>query len=312
MYFYNGACSTTPPPTRTADSLNGPDFTVFKMKTSSDRKTAYLIKFDLPALSFGLSNIAIETDNGWKENGNFEITVEETNPVKGLDAYLIHLKIFQEEFYEEIRFYFSGIQYVDKKLGTVENYCSKDKEFLLYHNSNNYLGLKDEVITRTHKTQQLVADYGHILGLLVTSITAIMVPLNVLRLLILIPKRFPRRLLKMFLALVNIQERDFMAKTDVTGILLKGEDPDERIFVVENHIFNFVSIYQQILPLRVVIRALTILFYLVVFKYSSSIKSRVSKLMAKCIRTLLILDNVNSLQSMIYMVSSISSARISI
>lgn len=84
-----------------------------------------------------------------------------------------------------------------------------------------------------------------------------------------------------------------------------------RIYVAHNDSWKFSSVYSKITGLRVLIRAILIFLYLMLTKALSKLKKNILvETLLIGVRILLIMDCANSLSSLIFLATSISSAKI--
>lgn len=205
-----GVC--TDPSLPSASTPNDPDYHLLNQSTRDVKKITIL--FDNTPTSFDLAtNMEINTERGWTSPNDFTSQLNSVADINGKTAYELIITPTVDQYNEKFLIRLKDIDTTkdDGSGGTIAHtYEDKIIEIRIYR-YKTFNDIDVELEQTISKVSYNVAEYSMILGIAMPSIAGILIPLNVLRMLVLIPTRItfsPIHLLKLF---VTFEESDPIA-----------------------------------------------------------------------------------------------------
>jgi hypothetical protein len=261
--YTGGSCVADPTPgtpgTDPSDPAPGPtDDTIDYVITKNEEHTTFFVSFDSEPTFFTLENqVKIVTESGWTDGTEYTALISKVTD----RVYTIEIKYLLEDYDETIDLQFSNI-------GTTHNgsevvYQDKIVNFQVTKLPQVF-GFSEGVSKGISSTSTMIADYGVFLGIAVPAMFSIVVPLNILRMLALVPVRFPIKFLGFVKLFVRFEESDLLAI--LTNTFYTQEYKDSKIYVAKNSIFRFSSIYPRIRGLKILLRIFANLLYLTLIR----------------------------------------------
>ena len=165
----------------------------------------------------------------------------------------------RDEYSEDITIRTKNIELEDPN-GTY-NILDKSLTFKVEQTQNEFLGLNKNTVGVINKSSFYISEFGQFLVITFPPIATLIAPLNILKLIALIPIKLHIRYIKVLQIFVKFEEEDMLSKLIDKGRLYSSHYKDLKLFVPENDEFKFVSIYPRIRGFKMFLRIIANLVF---------------------------------------------------
>jgi hypothetical protein len=147
-----------------------------------------------------------------------------------------------------------------------KKYPSKKFQQNFFFNKAKVMFLNQKSQNITKSSTHVLSEYGPILTAATPALVAILIPFQLIYLVALFPFKFPANFLSVLRLFVTFEDHDF-SKFVLSDQFYDDDKIDSKIFMMENSIFKFSSIYQRCRGGRMFLRfVFSLVFFVLRFK----------------------------------------------
>ena len=184
---------------------------------------------------------------------------------------------------------------------------------------DDILGMSKKTQRKIGKASNKVSDFSQFMIFLTPSIATFIIPINMARIVALLPTLLPGKFLAYLGLIVQFEENDLLTQTYAKKLFYSDEYLTRKVFVPRNRSFQFVSIYPRIRGLKIILRVMVNILYIFLVqilkndskskKLSTRLKTRKARKMRHIfkfmVKGIISLDHINIVANYMFMGTSV-------